>query len=116
MANQETCVWVGKSGARYTYYVYPRHPSINAGQDGDYIYAKKNAQGLWVPIYIGQGDLSKRATLDHHRIDCIDAKGATHVHMRLNAKKDDRLAEEQDLLANYKNALTPGGCNVSVTG
>jgi hypothetical protein len=75
-----------------------------------------SGESLWVPVYIGQGDLSKRATTDHHRIRCIDSKGATHVHLQLNAKKDDRLAEEQDLLANYTNALMPEGCNVSSKG
>jgi hypothetical protein len=116
MANQETCTWVGKSGTRYTYYVYPRHPNLNEGQDGNYIYAKKNSDGRWVPVYMGEGDLAKRATSDHHRIRCIDSKGATHVHLHLNAKKEDRRAEEQDLLANYVNALSPEGCNVSPTG
>ncbi len=116
MANQETCAWIGKSGTKYTHYIYPRHPVINEGQDGNYIYAKKNRDGLWVPVYIGQGELSKRATTDHHRIRCIDSKGATHVQLHLNAKKEDRLAEEQDLLANYTNALTPDGCNVNPTG
>ena len=72
MATQETCVWIGKSGTKYNHYIYPRHPNLNEGQDGNYIYAKKNRDGLWVPVYIGQGDLSKRATADHHRIRCMD--------------------------------------------
>ena len=116
MPSQETCQWTGRSGQKYLYYVYPRHPSINAGQDGNYVYAKKNVNGQWVPIYFGEGDLSKRASSDHHRVHCIDLKGATHVHVRLNPKKDDRRSEEQDLLANYTNALTPNGCNISPTG
>jgi hypothetical protein len=116
MANQETCTWIGKTGQKYLYYVYPRGPSINAGQDGNYIYAKKNAQGRWVPIYLGEGDLSKRASTDHHRAQCIDLKGATHVHLHLNPTKDSRRAEEKDLLANYTNALAPQGCNLSPTG
>jgi hypothetical protein len=91
-------------------------PTFNEGQNGNYIYAKKNQAGYWVPVYMGEGDLSKRATPDHHRIRCIDSKGATHVHLHLNAKNEDRRAEEQDLLANYINALTPDGCNVSPTG
>ena len=41
---------------------------------------------------------------------------ATHVHLHLNATKKDRLREEQDLLANYTDALAPGGCNVSLHG
>jgi hypothetical protein len=116
MANEETCNWIGESGQKYTYYVYPRHPNITPGQDGNYIYARKNAQGLWVPIYMGEGDLSQRASTNHHRTACIDLKGATHVHLRLNPSKESRRAEEMDLLANYKNALAPEGCNLSPTG
>jgi hypothetical protein len=116
MATQETCTWTGASGKQYLYYVFPRHPVINDGQDGNYVYAKKNLQGQWVPVYFGQGDLSKRATPDHHRIGCIDTKSATHVHLRLNATKTDRLAEEQDLLGHYTNAYAPHGCNVKLGG
>jgi hypothetical protein len=116
MANQETCNWPGASGAKYLYYVYPRHPSINSGQDGNYIYARKNQQGQWVPVYIGQGDLSTRATTNHHQIACIDSKAATHVHLHLNAGKKERLAEEQDLLAHFTNAYDPNGCNVRLGG
>ncbi len=43
MANQETCNWIGTSGKKYLYYVYPRHPNVEAA-DGNYIYAKKNVQ------------------------------------------------------------------------
>jgi hypothetical protein len=117
MADQETCIWTRASGEKYQYFVYPRHPSVNEGQDGNYIYSRKNEKGQWVPIYIGEGDLSKRATPDHHRTECIDAKKATHVHLRLNADKDTRRAEEKDLLARFTNALVQnGGCNVSPTG
>ena len=116
MADHPTCVWIGASGAKYTYHVWPRHPDIGANQDGNYIYAKTNAQGQWVPVYIGQGDLSVRTTKNHHRAKCIDTKGATAVHVHLNAKEADRLAEEKDLLANYSQAYEPTGCNVKEGG
>jgi hypothetical protein len=45
VANQETCTWIGRSGQKYTYYVFPRHPSVNPGQDGNYIYSKKTLRG-----------------------------------------------------------------------
>ena len=99
MADAQTCVWQGVSGVKYTYYVYPRHPSINAGQDGNYIYAKIE-NNSWVPVYFGQGELSVRATGNHHQIECIDSKRATHVHLHVNKAEADRLAEERDLLAN----------------
>jgi len=116
MANEtQTCDWPGASGKTYRYFVYQRHPSINQGQDGNYVYAKL-VNNQWVPVYFGEGDLSSRATSDHHKTDCIDRKGATHVHLHLNARKEDRRAEERDLLANYPQAYAPTGCNVKEGG
>jgi hypothetical protein len=113
----EKCTWTGASGTDYIYFVYPRGTVVDQGKDGNYVYTKKTADGkFWTPVYFGEGDLSARAGKNHHRSDCIDTKGATHVHMRLNASKDARRAEEQDLLARFTNALTPNGCNISPTG
>jgi hypothetical protein len=38
---------------------------------------EESVQGNSQMVYVGEGDLSKRATTDHHRIRCIDSKGAT---------------------------------------
>jgi len=116
MAAQETCTWTGASGTGYTYYIYLRHPKINPDQHGNYIYAKKNGDGAWIPVYIGEGDLSVRCSNSHHQRACIDTKQATHVHMHLNGNERNRLAEETDLLKRYLNAYTPSGCNVKVGG
>jgi hypothetical protein len=117
MASDETCTWTGATGTKYTYYVYPRGTSVTEGQNGNYVYAKKTADGKsWLPVYFGEGDLSDRAGKNHHQSGCIDSKKATHVHMHLNATKDARREEEKDLLARYTNALEPTGCNVSPTG
>jgi len=72
--------------------------------------------GQWVPIYFGEGDLSVRSTKSHHQITCINSKGATHVHMHLNAAETARKAEEKDLLAAYPQAYSPTGCNVKLGG
>jgi len=61
-------------------------------------------------IYIGQGDLKDRVE-NHHQAACIERKGATHIHVHLNGRHADWVAEEQDLLANYSNAYQPTGCN-----
>ena len=111
----QTCDWPGASGNSYKYFIYKRHPSVNAGQDGNYIYAKI-VNNEWVPVYIGQGDLSVRCTPNHHQIDCIDSKGATHVHMHRNGSEADRLTEEKDLLAAFPQAYVPKGCNVKKGG
>jgi hypothetical protein len=115
MANEPTVEWAGASGRKYTYWIYPRHPSIKEGALGNYIYAKV-AGNFWVPVYAGQGDLSVRCTKNHHQIACIDSKGATHVHMHLNESEANRLTEERDLLAGHPQAYTPAGCNVKLGG
>ncbi len=71
----------------------------------------KIVNNKWIPIYIGEGDLQTRISDSHHKANCIKEKGATHVHVHLNANEQMRLNEEQDLLANFTNAYMPVGCN-----
>lgn len=111
VANRPSCTWTGASGRKYIYAVYARHPDVTPNEPGNFIYAKLDKQNRWVPIHISQGNLTQRAAVDSERIDCIDAKGATHVHLHANFKKEDRLAEEKDLLENFPQALLPDGCS-----
>jgi hypothetical protein len=91
--------------------VYILPTSFNPNQDGNYIYATKNAQGQWVPVYVGEGDLADRAGDNHHQADCIKRKGATHFHCHLNPAAGTRRSEEADPLTRYTNAYQPYGCN-----
>lgn len=111
----QTCDWIGRNGTRYRYWVYPLPASFNSDQPGNYIYAKKNFAGEWVPVYVGQGDLKDRAT-NHHQASCIRQKGATHFHCHKNDVESNRLAEERDLLGNYTQAYQPIGCNERLGG
>ncbi len=111
MVERQTCTWTGASGRKYVYDVYRRHPKVSPHQAGNFIYAKMDKQKRWVPIYIGQGDLTQRAAVERHCVECIDAKGATHVHLHVNFDKEDRFAEEKDLLNNFPQAYIPDGCN-----
>ena len=111
MGDREKCIWTGASGTHYTYFVWLLPASFDPNQDGNYIFSKKNDQERWVPIYIGQGDLADRVSDNHHQANCIRNKGATHVHVHLNPKEEDRTGEEEDLLARYTNAYKPYGCN-----
>ena len=106
-----TCSWSGASGTAYTYHVLELPVSLKTGQDGNYVYAKKNREGLWVPVYIGEGDLGERSGSGHHKAQCIRQKGATHFHSHLNADATARRVEEADLLRRFKNAYAPTGCN-----
>ncbi len=107
-----TCGWRGASRRTYTFYIFPLPCSFKPDQDGNYIYSRRDAEGLWVPIYIGEGDLARRSNPgSHHRGDCIQRQGATHFHCHVNADKDGREAEETDLRKYYTNAYVPKGCN-----
>lgn len=110
MPEYQEIQWTGASGKKYTYYIWKLPVDFSPDQNGNYIYSKLNENNKWVPIYIGQGDLKQR-TDNHHQAPCIKRKGATHIHVHLNVKEEDRTAEEKDLLANYTNAYQPVGCN-----
>jgi len=109
--NHLTCTWTGASGKMYVYDIHARHPRLPPNEAGNYIYAKMDERRRWVPIHIGEGNLTQRAGTDRRRVDCINVKGATHVHVHVNADRDDREAEVKDLLANFPQAYAPEGCN-----
>jgi hypothetical protein len=111
MAEHQTCDWIGASGKEYTYYIWALPAGIDPDQDGNYIFSKKNSEGKWTPIYIGEGDLCTRISDSHHQAQCIKSKGATHVHVHRNSSGQNRRDEEADLLARYTNAYKPNGCN-----
>jgi len=113
MDTEKTCNWIGKSGKSYRYYIWSLPQSFSPNQDGNYIFAKL-VNNLWVPIYIGQGDLGSRIGPYHHKYNCIYSKGVTHVHVHLNTSRESREAEESDLLAYYTNAFYPHGCNEKI--
>ena len=111
MSERPTCVWIGESNTKYTYEIWELPVSFKPDQYGNYIYSKKNTEGKWVPIYIGEGDLAVRVSENHHQATCIKSKGATHVHVHLNSDEKAGKAEESDLLARHTNAYKPNGCN-----
>ncbi len=56
-------------------------------------------------------DTLESCTQSQHQIECIDSKGATHVHLKLTADEHIRKSQERDLLAAYPQAYAPTGCN-----
>ena len=109
ISGDEEGPWLGESGKEYIYYVFELDLILPL-RVGNYIYARRNEDGRWVPVYMGHGDLSKLCT-NAALLHSIRAKGATHVHARLNTMADDRHDELNDLLVRYKNAFPPDGCN-----
>ena len=98
MAQAQT--WTGKSGV-YQYEVHPVGQEFPAVA-GNYIFAKETPPGWWSPIYIGRtANLSERFD-GHHKMPCIRANGATHIHIHWNnGDAQMRLDEEADLIAKH---------------
>lgn len=105
------CVWVGASGTRYVYMVYQLPKNFLDNQYGNYIYGKI-VDDIWIPVYIGHGNLGQVVGKNHHHMRCIRGKGTTHVHVRYNEHENDCLREVVDLLDHYPQAYAPVGCNM----
>lgn len=107
--SDQTVNWPGSSGTTYTYHVNQLPWRPDAGQEGNYIFAKV-VNGVWKAVYIGQGILRDRydAALQE---GCVSTKGATHYHAHLNASASARLSEEQDLIDGRPECIWPTGCN-----
>ena len=109
--------WIGKSGTSYTFVVIPWPAPLKAGYvDGNYICARQTAQGEWIPVYIGEGDLASPHVQRHELFHLLHQRGVTHVHCHLNNDADARRHEAQDLLARHTAAVMPIGCNEPVEG
>jgi hypothetical protein len=99
MSEPKTIGWPGKSGATYTYSIYPRHWQFNADQPGNYIDAKETSPGHFAAIHVGQtGDLNHRLS-NLEQQNCLDRNGTTHLHAHVNnGGEQARLTEENDLI------------------
>jgi hypothetical protein len=85
MSEHPICNWIGASGTPYKFYIWEIPANFSPNQNGNYIYAKKNSEGKWVPIYIGQGDLKDRSE-NHPKQNCISSNGCASSLPHLTQK------------------------------
>ena len=105
----QTVDWAGRSNNTYTYHVHELGWRPNAGQNGNYIFAKV-VGSVWNAVYVGQGDLQDRYDAAIKE-GCVTAKGATYYHVHLSSNRAARLAEEQDIISGNSECTWPIGCN-----
>jgi hypothetical protein len=97
--SEGTLTLKGKSGSSYTFEVYKLNTDFKA-LGGLYLFTKADGT-THTHIYLGQTqDLSSRFT-NHHKEQCIDKHGGTHISVRVMNAEKERLAAEKDLLAIY---------------
>src|SRR5262245_66267554 len=103
---QETLTFVGRSGAKYLFHVYPWGTEFKA-VGGVYSILRHDADGYAV-IYVGQTrDLSERFD-DHHKEECFSRNRKTHLAAMVEESERQRLMIEQDLIASYNPSCN--GC------
>lgn len=94
--------WTGESGKEYPYTSYLINTEFPMSP-GNFIYARQNEDGGWVPIYIAQTrNLGQRL---EGRVSVNDAiqSGATHIHAHFDTVGQvARCNEERDLLLRWK--------------
>jgi hypothetical protein len=95
---------VGSSGRSYTFFIYALGANFKA-LPGLYVFTKASLRldggSNHQILYVGQtGDLSSRFT-DHHKQDCVDRRGCTHICVMVETIEKNRLLIEADLVANY---------------
>ncbi len=93
---------VGASGKTYKFNVYPWGQSFKP-VGGVYLVLKANgSQQPYNLIYVGQTvDLDERFN-DHHKQDCFDRYGKTHIAVRAESVEQSRLAIESDLIKKHQ--------------
>jgi len=92
---RNTVTATGRSGKTYTFTEYSIGTEFKS-VGGVYMFLKGRD-----PVYVGQtGDLSERFD-DHHKARTIRGHGANVICVQVVSSERERLAIEQDLLANY---------------
>ena len=100
MNTHNTHVWLGRSGAQYEFQVFP-WPTVFPPFPGIYIFCRLENFIQWAPIYVGQTeDLSTRFD-DHHKMNCIQRYGVSHIHILGEMNGEPQRREiERDLILN----------------
>ena len=107
MAENNIVNWPGKSGAKYQYQYFTIGTALKA-ESGNYIFAKLNERGYWVPVYIGETEDLDTRVATHEKRECARLNGATHIHAHLTpGERQVRLDEETDLRRNFSTS-----CNI----
>lgn len=96
-------LWTGKSGKQYEYLIYPLNTTFK-DVPGNYIWARRNADGRYRPLYNGEAEkLGQRVNKNHEKWACVTGKGATHVMAHETAgSRQNRLDEETDIREQWK--------------
>lgn len=100
MADEGKITATGASGTQYVFWVYTWGTTFKAA-GGVYLVLRKEQNGNYTIIYVGQtGDLSERFD-NHHKASCFTRNSKSHVAARMESAESTRLSIESDLIKKY---------------
>ena len=100
-STETTILFNGKSGREYKFWMYPLGTSFNESP-GVYVWAKETQPGYFRPVYIGQSNNLRVRHGSHEKEPEVLRNGATRICAHTRGGEAERLAEEKDLIENYK--------------
>ena len=111
------CYWRGEFGGTYLYEIYelPVSDVVDCSRSGNYIYAKRDAAGQWLPVYIGTDGFAACGLSQHPRREVIERGGATHFHFHAVGDELERDAEKDDILAFHFHVMSSEGGSTPVS-
>ena len=98
---ETTILFTGKSGRQYKYWMHPLGTTFKESP-GNYIWVKQTQPGYFVPVYIGHTNNLQLRHGNHEKEPEVRRNGAVRICAHTSGTETERLAEEKDLIQNYK--------------
>ncbi|MDE0510080.1 MAG: hypothetical protein OXI17_15800 [Gammaproteobacteria bacterium] len=99
MSNEPTCNWGG-----HTFTIYS--PDTNWNEVPSlYIFAAQQSESVWTALYIGQAKSFAGYLPTHRKWPESVRYGATHVHVLVVNRQEDRDRIERELVSQYQPFL-----------
>jgi hypothetical protein len=100
---------MGSSGRAFAYWIYELPGPADLSARGNFIFARIDEDGSWLPVFIGQGAIGALGIESPRLWRSILNKGATHVHFHRSGMSTARVTEVSDLLVRYRLAFVRVG-------
>lgn len=92
--------FAGKSGAKYTFEVYPLDTEFNS-VGAVYVFSRRtigsDGRGTHSLLYIGQTESLGERIPNHEKWPCVLGEGANCICVRIDQRETSRLVTETDL-------------------
>lgn len=99
--------WPGQSGQEYPYQIYSIDTTFRP-LPGNYIYARQDENGNWIPVYVAQTRDMHQRLEGHEKLQEAREAGATHIHVHFSQTgQAARCSEEHDLIERWAPQCNP---------